>query len=1826
MTDLAPGGPVRDSVVDDAPRRGIGRDLWAVLAAGLVFRLILAYGIPGLRGSGFDTDLTLFRYWAETLAKFGPWGFYANASYADYTPGYLYALWPIGLIGQALGGVGDLIKIPPIITDTALAWIVASMALELGVSRRRALAAAAIIVVNPVTWFDSVIWGQVDSYGTVFILLAVRELWRGRHERSAILAVIAALTKPQLAILVPIVGLVVIRRALWPQGGWGAERASTYPRTALEQRLTGPVSILSTAAVGFVTAVLLCIPFGLTVIEVSTQAPYVGSSLIKLVLTTAGVYPYLTVNAYNMWALFPVAGQTTASSGTWLFDSPAKDAQVWGMVGPLTAAAFGAILLLGTAAVAAIRVALRPDRLTILVGTCVIAFAFFAAPTRVHERYLFPWFGLGAILVAVSWRWRWAYVAASVATFLNMYVVLTTLYGDMNPNVSDWLGIGGFIRSELGVTIVALLHTGAFLWMLAQLRPGAMRTLAAEVDAGALDAADLEAFVPDDTADAEAEAEAPAAGAPAARPTTTASGRAATASVATATSAATGAAAPTRERRLVPAWYDRPAWGELGPIAWVRARFNETPIRPDRSALLRREGRGRWDRLDAFLLVILVLASLGLRTYRLAEPARMHFDEVYHARTATEFLQYWRYGISHNIYEWTHPHLAKYVMAGGIELFSGHDVAATSSLGVTVRDAVVEPRRDVPTGVKTDRAGDRLWVATDTELRAYDLETRDLLVTWALPDITTLAYDASTSTLVIGTGDGAILTLDAPSLDADRHSALVDPQPLATLDGPARALAVYSDAAHVAALLDGGVVVSVSQSDGTETGRTTVDGASTLLGVGQLDGIIVTLGDVTDAATEAEDLAGLLGGDAAVYERVLRTTGVDTTVLDATLDTDTKTALQAEIDAGNLPGITVGPLPAMAVAGASGVTFLTERATVSAQVILDGPASGLAYVSGVEEGTQLYTGTSSADGKPQLAVIAISGDNATDGPTTTDTVDMPGAITRLVYDQAAELVEAEGATPDGAGMTVYVIEPHAKAVFADHRLPAAPVALALDHNESYPTSSRGELLALATDGTVSALDVGHYPFAWRLPGVILGALTAGVLYLLGRLLFRRRAVGVAVGLFVLLDGMFFVQSRIAMNDVYTGFFILSAYLVFAWLWLDPPRARWGFWVAMPTMGVLLGLALASKWVAAYAIGALGILYLARSALGRLVLVLGMIAVTAVLGWMGLAVPTGSTASGNLPFILIMIALTLGTVAVCVYRPIAWSVEETWFAVAAPAGVGMLVALAAIATGHADTPVVVGPLSIPPLAAGFALVAAGALVYGVFALTGRWGFGPMAVTPAPLPGDPAPEPAAPAPEGWLRIGWGMGIPLVWLVGSLLVLPLAVYVTLYLPWAQVDNHQLWAGFPAGHTGQTLLDLTGEMYRYHNNLTSPHAASSPWWAWPLNLKPVWFYQGGFAGSTAGAIYDAGNLVIWWLGAPAMVFVAIQAFRRRSLALTLILVGFLAQWVSWVRIDRAAFQYHYYTSLPFIVMALGYFVAEVWNGPSRRTWNAARILGAVALLGPVILWILRYPLCGLADVESVNKGSQACNGNPGNMVVTAPTAALVVIALVMGIILIRQLLALGRPRPSGSGDASTRDLVPVAITAMVGVAMMIFATKLPGDTPLFTYNGIVPELIALVVAVPLGIVALQVLTARDARRWVAGYVAAAAAWFVVLYPNISALQMPSTLVNFYQGILPTYLYAFQFTVNQKDRSGAISFSDVRFLVLVLFLAVAAAVVAYSSWAWRQALAEPLPAPDPAPAPADDGAAEDGAADDGAAGAADAAGPLAAGTQAADHEDAAAG
>ena len=133
-------------------------------------------------------------------------------------------------------------------------------------------------------------------------------------------------------------------------------------------------------------------------VSFSGTAPFVDSSLVRLILSTASTYSYVTVNAYNLWALFPVDGQSMATSRGWIADAPGPDATSWAAIGPFPAAVVGGLLLaLLLFVVVPLLVARRPDRLTILVGVSVMALAFFAVPTRVHERYLFPLFALAAI-------------------------------------------------------------------------------------------------------------------------------------------------------------------------------------------------------------------------------------------------------------------------------------------------------------------------------------------------------------------------------------------------------------------------------------------------------------------------------------------------------------------------------------------------------------------------------------------------------------------------------------------------------------------------------------------------------------------------------------------------------------------------------------------------------------------------------------------------------------------------------------------------------------------------------------------------------------------------------------------------------------------------------------------------------------------------------------------------------------------------------------------------------------------------------------------------------------------------------------------------------------------------------------------------------------------------------------------------------------------------------------------------------------------------------------------------------------------------------------
>jgi hypothetical protein len=472
------------------------------------------------------------------------------------------------------------------------------------------------------------------------------------------------------------------------------------------------------------------------------------------------------------------------------------------------------------------------DRRALLVALAVMAVAFFVLPTRVHERYLYPFFALGAILLVLRPRWAAVYAVLAAANLANLYGILTLPFYD-SPGLAPMLDaygglgtrLGETIRSSAGVAVAALAHAGGLVAAAAFL----VRPVAGETDR-----------VPEeDLLDDEVD-EGP--------------GPVEEARV-TARSAVVGAAAAPP-----------PAAAAPPPPAAAREPDERAPF--DRSPALAREGGGRLDRLDLWFLLVLVAAVLVLRTFRLGEPMRMHFDEVYHARTAIEFLQDWRYGEPHAIYEYTHPHLAKYAIVEGVDLLGNNRVVAESDLGTPVRDAAIEPRWDVPPGTGAGamtRGGERLYVATGDSLDVYDLRTRALLARFPVPGAGAVAVDPVARAVYVGTAGGEILTFATEVTADDLRAAPAEhaPQAFAGVGAAVERLWAVGDGDYLVAGTPDDGLVTVDAATAAELSRTTLVGRAEVVDAGRVAALVATPDEIPDRVAAAAEVTSLAGGDEA---------------------------------------------------------------------------------------------------------------------------------------------------------------------------------------------------------------------------------------------------------------------------------------------------------------------------------------------------------------------------------------------------------------------------------------------------------------------------------------------------------------------------------------------------------------------------------------------------------------------------------------------------------------------------------------------------------------------------------------------------------------------------------------------------------------------------------------------------------------------------------------------------------------------------------------------------------------------------------------------------
>jgi dolichyl-phosphate-mannose-protein mannosyltransferase len=358
------------------------------------------------------------------------------------------------------------------------------------------------------------------------------------------------------------------------------------------------------------------------------------------------------------------------------------------------------------------------------------------------------------------------------------------------------------------------------------------------------------------------------------------------------------------------------------------------------------------------------------------------------------------------------------------------------------------------------------------------------------------------------------------------------------------------------------------------------------------------------------------------------------------------------------------------------------------------------------------------------------------------------------------------------------------------------------------------------------IDLGFNTFGWRIAACLIGTLCVPMMYLLSRRLWPNRLFALAAAVLVCFDGMFFIQSRIGMIDIFPIFLIMLAYFLYlVHIQSRNPRSSV---ISLFAMGIVLGVGIASKWIVLAAFASILFLLIVR-AIRRVV---------------------------NIR---------------------------------------------------------IGPSSHP---------------------IWEWGRG-----------------EGPAIAGGVR--WPTYLALA--VVALVAIPLVIYVASWYPF-----------FARGqfHTLADLIAYQKASFDYHAHLTATHPYGSPWWSWPFLSRPVLYYaeytgrcsdlvkavclgNDQFTGQPLVAwMADLGNPWIWWTSLPCVLSLPYFIIRHKSFPATVILLGFITQFLPWSVITRVIFLYHMFGGLIFMILALAFVLAKLaeWVPVVGRQLLAVHLAVAVA------------------------------------------------------------------------------------------------------------------------------------------------------------------------------------------------------------------------------------------------------------------------------------------
>ncbi len=262
-------------------------------------------------------------------------------------------------------GMIYLVKLPSILADLGIGYFI---------YKKYGVKLSLLWLFNPVTWYNSSIWGQTDPIVNFLGLVMIYFLIQKKLVKSMLFLTLSLLFKGSLLIFLPILFVY----ALWQK----------YP----------PAIWMKAIFLSLILVFLVSIWF----------YPSINFPIWFFNLYTKQILPGeigdLSANAFNFWYLVN-PGKVLDSS---LYIGVL--ARIWGYL--MT----GIVVL-----VAALKLRRNRNEKTFLYSLVMVSLATFLFMTRIHERYMYPFFPIATILIGMLPEIFIPYLVLSITFLLNMY-------------------------------------------------------------------------------------------------------------------------------------------------------------------------------------------------------------------------------------------------------------------------------------------------------------------------------------------------------------------------------------------------------------------------------------------------------------------------------------------------------------------------------------------------------------------------------------------------------------------------------------------------------------------------------------------------------------------------------------------------------------------------------------------------------------------------------------------------------------------------------------------------------------------------------------------------------------------------------------------------------------------------------------------------------------------------------------------------------------------------------------------------------------------------------------------------------------------------------------------------------------------------------------------------------------------------------------------------------------------------------------------------------------------------------------------------------------